>query len=123
MDDSLDRETGSATIDDFNRLDIRVGRIISCEPFPEARKPSFKLSIDFGPLGIKASSAQLTAYYGPEDLVGRLIVAVVNFPARRIAGFNSDVLVLGVPGEGIARGGPVVPLIPDREVAPGARVF
>ena len=111
------------TIDDFDRVEMRVGRIVSVEPFPEARKPAYKLVIDFGPFGLKRSSAQLTDLYTPEDLRGRLIVAVTNFPPRRIAGFPSEVLVLGIPGTGIERINPVVLLAPEREVELGARVF
>ena len=110
-------------IQTFERLEMRVGRVIHCTSFPEARKPSYKLEIDFGPLGIKRSSAQLTAYYDPDDLVGRQIIAVVNFPPRRIAGFASEVLVLGVPGMGIEPAGTVVLLQPERSVELGARVF
>jgi tRNA-binding protein len=123
LEDNLDQAGETTTIDVFDRIDMRVGRVIACEPFPEARKPSYKLTVDFGPLGIKRSSAQLTIHYTSEDLIGRLVIAVVNFPPRRIAGFQSEVLVLGVPGEGIARQGPVVLLKPDLDVAAGARVF
>jgi tRNA-binding protein len=88
--------------EDFRRLDLRVGRIVRAETFPEARKPSYRLAIDFGDGGIKRSSAQLvTTYPDPAQLVGRLVIAVVNFPVRRIAGFESEVLVLGaLPADG-----------------------
>jgi tRNA-binding protein len=96
------QEPGSATIDDFHKIDMRVGRIVAAEPFPAARKPAYRLTIDFGPVGIKRSSAQLPPTYpDPATLVGRLIVAVVNFGSRNIAGFQSEVLVLGaVPADG-----------------------
>ena len=93
---------GSATVDDFERLDLRVGRVLGVAPFPEARRPAYQLTIDFGPGGIKRSSAQLPGTYpDPDSLAGRLVVAVVNFPPRRIAGFVSEVLVLGaLPADG-----------------------
>lgn len=106
--------------DDFEKVDVRVGRVIAAEPFPEARKPSVKLSIDFGPeVGEKRTSAQITEHYTPDSLVSRQVVAVVNFPPKRIAGFKSEVLVLGVPDEA----GEVVLLSPDLEVPPGGRMF
>ncbi|MDQ3892886.1 MAG: tRNA-binding protein [Actinomycetota bacterium] len=108
------------TWEDFEKVDVRVGRVVAAEPFPEARKPSIKLLVDFGPeVGEKSTSAQLTAHYDAEGLVGRQVIAVVNFPPKRIAGFKSEVLVLGVPDAA----GEVVLLSPDREVQPGGRMF
>ena len=106
--------------EDFERVNIRVGKVAEAEPFPEARKPSIKLALDFGPeIGTHWTSAQLTAHYEPEDLVGRQVVAVVNFPPKRIAGFKSEVLVLGVPDEN----GEVVLITPDQDVPPGGKMF
>jgi tRNA-binding protein len=106
---------------DFEKVDIRVGRILEAEPFPEARKPAIKLTVDFGPdIGTKRTSAQLTDHYGlAADLPGRQVVAVVNFPPKRIAGFKSEVLVLGVPDER----GAVVLLAPDQDVPLGGKMF
>ena len=108
------------TFEDFERLDIRVGRIVRAEPFPEARKPAYRLKIDLGPsLGIRKSSAQLTTHYRVEELEGRLVLAVVNFPPRQIGPFISEVLTLGVPdGEGN-----VVLVVPDRDVPLGGKLF
>lgn len=108
-----------ATIEDFAQVDLRVGRIVAADPFPEARKPAYKLTIDFGPLGLRRSSAQLTDLYELDELPGRLVVAVVNFPPRRIAGFVSEVLVLGVPDAE----GRVTLLTPERDVPLGGRVY
>jgi tRNA-binding protein len=104
--------------EDFERVDMRVGVVIDAQEFPEARRPALKLSIDFGPLGVKRSSAHITDRYTPAALVGRRVVAVVNFPPKRIGPFVSEVLVLGAYGEG----GEVILLRPDVEVSPGARI-
>ena len=105
---------------DFEKIDVRVGRIITAEVFPEARKPAYKLQIDFGPeIGVKKSSAQLTTCYRLEELVGRLVLGVVNFPPRQIGPVMSEVLTLGVPGGD----GGVVLIIPERDVPLGGRLF
>jgi tRNA-binding protein len=103
----------------FQALDLRVGRILRVEPNSGARKPAYKLWLDFGPLGEKTSSAQLVDLYQPPDLVGRLVIAAVNLGSRRIAGFLSEVLVLGLPDEA----GRVVLLAAEREVPLGVRVY
>ncbi len=103
----------------FEALEMRVGRVARCEAHVEARKPAYKLWIAFGPLGLRTSSAQLTDLYRTEDLVGRLVVGAVNLGTRRIAGFPSEVLVLGLPDAD----GRVVLLQPEREVPLGGRVF
>ena len=106
--------------EEFQRIEMRVGRILTAEPFPEARKPAYKLRIDFGPeIGVRQSSAQLTTLYTLDSLIGRVIVGVVNFPPRRVAGFNSEVLVLGATDAE----GAVVLLEVEREVPLGARIF
>ena len=111
---------GPIAFDDFLKVDIRVGTVVAAEPFPEARKPAYKLTIDFGPeLGRKRSSAQLTRHYRAEALVGRQVCAVVNFPARRIGPVMSEVLTLGVPDAD----GEVVLLAPDRKVPDGGRMY
>lgn len=107
------------SFDDFLKVDIRVGRIIHAEPYPEARKPAIKLRVDFGgEIGEKKSSAQITAHYSPETLVGRQVMAVVNFPPRQIGKFMSEVLVLGLSDEN----GDVVLLSPDQNVPIGGRM-
>jgi len=106
------------TYDDFAKVDIRVGRIVQVDEFPKARKPSYRLRIDFGELGVKSSSAQITKYYDTADLVGKLVLAVVNFPPRQIANFFSEVLTLGV----VLGDGDIVLVHPEREVPPGSRI-
>jgi tRNA-binding protein len=109
-----------ATIEDFDKLDIRVGRIIDAQPFPEARKPAYKLTIDFGTdLGVKRSSVQICVHYKLDQLIGRQVLAVTNFPPRQIGPFVSEVLTLGVPDED----GAVVLLRPDYIVPAGGKMF
>jgi tRNA-binding protein len=115
-----DAAAPTISFDQFLAVDIRIGTIVKAEPFPEARKPAYKLSIDFGPtLGAKRSSAQITAHYTPEELVGRQVAAVVNFPPRQIGKFMSEVLTVGFPDPN----GAVVLFSPDRYVPNGARLF
>jgi tRNA-binding protein len=114
-----DGQSGLSSPEEFFRTEVHVGRVVKAENFPAARKPAYRLLIDFGPLGEKRSSAQITARYTPDELVGRLVVAVTNFPPRQIATFMSEVLVLGVPDDT----GEVILLRPDTDVAPGTRVF
>lgn len=107
-------------VEDFEKVDIRVGTVVDAAPFPEARKPAVKLWVEFGaPIGLRQSSAQLTVHYTPDRLIGRQVIAVVNFPPRRIAGFESQALVLGVPDDS----GAVVLLRPDLKVPDGGKMF
>lgn len=116
--------TETITIDDFTRVDLRAGRILAVEPFPKARNPSWKVQVDLGELGTKWSSAQITNY-AEDELVGRLVVCACNFPPRNIAGFMSEVLILGVPDSG----GKIILLTPQKAglppdaIAPGAKVY
>lgn len=110
---------GEISFDDFLKVDVRVGRVVRAEPFPEARKPAIKMWIDFGPeLGEKKTSAQVTVHYAPEDLLGQQVMAVVNFPARQIGPFMSEVLVLGFPDAE----GAIVLARPDLDVPVGGRL-
>ncbi|MDO8642374.1 MAG: tRNA-binding protein [Candidatus Woesearchaeota archaeon] len=109
-----------ATIDDFQKLDIRVGKIVQVDDFPEAKKPAYKLKIDLGKdIGIKASCAQLVANYSKEELMGKLVLCVMNFPPRKIGPAVSDVLTLGVPDEN----GNCILVVPDKTVQIGGRLY
>ena len=118
--DSATAAAAPISFNEFLKVDVRVGTIVSAERFPEARKPALKLAIDFGPaVGTKRSSAQVTEHYAPEDLVGRQVAAVINFPPRHIGKFMSEVLTLGFPDQD----GSVVLFAPDRHVPNGGRLF
>ena len=103
---------------DFEKVDMRVGVVTDAEEFPEARRPAYRLRIDFGPLGVKRASAQITDHYRPSELIGRRVIAVVNFPPKQVGPFVSEVLVLGAYNEA----GEVILLHPDKPVAPGSKI-
>jgi tRNA-binding protein len=108
------------SFDDFLKVDIRTGTVVDAQPFPEARKPAIKLWVDYGAgIGVKKSSAQITEHYAPEELIGKQVLGVVNFPPRQIGKFMSEALVLGLPDES----GEVVLLTPDKPVPDGGRLF
>ncbi|MDQ7833053.1 MAG: tRNA-binding protein [Desulfovibrionaceae bacterium] len=119
MEEEAKEAAGTLSYDEFLRVDMRVGRILTAEPLPKARIPAYRLTVDLGALGVKTSSARITALYAAEELPGRRVVAVVNFPPRRIAGFVSEVLVMGVDDAE----GRVALLAPDGDVPPGSRVY
>ncbi len=108
------------TYQDFEKVDVRVGEIVKVEDFPEARKPAYKLTIDFGPeIGMKTSSARITKHYTKEELLGKQVIAVINFPPKQVGPFSSEVLTLGLPDEN----GEVVLLIPTQKVPLGGKMF
>jgi tRNA-binding protein len=118
--DSAPAGTAPISYEDFRKIDIRVGTIVAVDPFPEARRPALKLTIDFGPaIGTRRSSAQITAHYRSDELVGRQVAAVVNFPPKQIGRFMSEVLVLGFPDDR----GEVVMIAPDKPVPNGGRLY
>ena len=120
LHDSDARPAEPISFDDFLKVDVRVGTIVAADPFPEARKPAYKLTIDFGPaIGRRRSSAQITSHYALDELVGRQVAAVINFPPRQIGPFMSEVLTLGFPDEG----GEVVLIAPSKPVPDGGRLF
>ncbi len=114
----IENNTNSLTWTDFTKVDMRVGTIIKAEIFKEARKPAYKVWIDFGELGTKKSSAQITDFYTPDDLIGKQIIAVVNFPPKQIANFMSECLILGA----VAENGAVILLQPERKSSNGWRI-
>ena len=119
MQPKLHESTDMIEYADFQRVEMRVGRVARAEPFPEARRPAIKLWIDFGAIGERKTSAQLTRHYTPESLMGRLVIAVTNFPPKQVGKFMSEVLVLGVPDAD----GEVVLLEPEQDVPLGGRVY
>ncbi|HUY79319.1 MAG TPA: tRNA-binding protein [Ktedonobacterales bacterium] len=120
MSGETDEASETIAYDDFAKVDVRVGRVVAVEDFPRARKPAYKLQIDFGPeVGVKWSSVQAKSDYTKDELLGRLVVCVVNLSPRNIAGFQSEVLTLGVPAED----GGLALLVPSRPAAPGGRMY
>lgn len=120
LDESADPRSPEIELSDFQRVDLRVGAIVDARAFPEARKPAYQLWIDFGSaIGIRTSSAQITGHYRPEELIGRQVIGIVNFPPRQIGPFRSEVLVIGVDDAD----GAVVLVAPDRPVPDGSRLY